>query len=42
MRIQEKQEDKERNISVENDFKGGKKKNFVIDIEILEHHVQID
>jgi hypothetical protein len=42
MKTQEKQEDKELNILVENGFKGGKKKNFVINIETLERQVKID
>jgi hypothetical protein len=42
MKTLEKQEDRELNISVENGFKEEKKKNFVIDVEILKFHVKID
>jgi hypothetical protein len=42
MKTREKQEDKELNISVENDFKEEKKKTFVIKIKTLEFHVKIN
>jgi hypothetical protein len=40
MKTSGKQEDKKRNISVENNFKEEKTKNYLIDIDILEPYVK--